>query len=170
MRKCFWAVAELLCLFAIRSDRQDSHIHHCHLPPDSVALSLPPPLPASSSEIAHFYQQLDISIISFIILRAFLLLSPSHSIFLSSSASASLAFQLIVYLCVFHPHLAQPRSDCTVFTCAIMSRGFIVFPTSAFLFIAARGRDFLGFSFLGDHVLKLIKFLFVAWLKKKRNH
>lgn len=40
MRKCFWAVAELLCLFAIRSDRQLSHIHHCHLPPDSLLLLL----------------------------------------------------------------------------------------------------------------------------------
>lgn len=48
MRKCFWAAAELLCLFAIRSDRQHSHIHHCHLPLDfplspSLSSSLPIP-------------------------------------------------------------------------------------------------------------------------------
>lgn len=52
-RRCFWAVAELLCLFAIRSDIHQSHIHHCHLPPDSVSL-LPSPLSSLSSSHCRF--------------------------------------------------------------------------------------------------------------------
>lgn len=74
MRKCSWAVAQLLRLFAIRSDRQQSHIHHCHLPLDfhlshsptffflSLSLSLYPLSNLAlllfflliSSEITHF--------------------------------------------------------------------------------------------------------------------
>lgn len=70
MRKCFWATAELLRLFAIRSDRQRSHIHHCHLPLDfplsllnsphpSLLCFLPPPSAVfffTTIEIAHFFK------------------------------------------------------------------------------------------------------------------
>lgn len=56
MRRCFWATVEILCLFAIRSDRQHSHIHHYHLPLDTLSTfpfplfylsSCSPSLPAS---------------------------------------------------------------------------------------------------------------------------
>lgn len=81
MRKCFWAVVELLRLFAIRSDRQHSHIHHCHLPLDfspsfflSPLFHHSPPLLCFSQHQwnSTFCQELDISIISLVILKTFL--------------------------------------------------------------------------------------------------
>lgn len=129
MRKCFWAAAELLSLFAIRSDRQHSHIHHCHLPLDSLFSPHPSFLSIllsssslcfsffpSSSEIAHFVrvrylnylpcytEDIPLCFINSLSLS----LSPAPPLF--SSSSASLHFHFLIYLCVFHPHLGCPNS------------------------------------------------------------
>lgn len=128
------------CLFAIRSDRQHSHIHHCHLPLDfplssflffhhpSLLSLLPhthptiPPSPPFFCFPQHqwnstFCQELDISIISLVILSTFLFASPAHSIFLSpvlpffsTSVHLLLTFPFLIYLWIYRHHLGCPHS------------------------------------------------------------
>lgn len=123
MRKCFWAAAELLCLFAIRSDRH-SHIHHCHIPLDSLSSSLPiplfflssppPPPPASVFFPAPVKQHIlsGVGYLNYllrntedIVLCFINLLSLSLS-----NAPPSLKFPFLLYLCIFHPYHGYPHS------------------------------------------------------------
>lgn len=64
-----------------------------------------------------FCQELDISIISLVILSTFLFASPAHSVFLSpvlpffsASVHLLLTFPFLIYLWIYRPHLSCPHS------------------------------------------------------------
>ena len=63
-----------------------------------------------------FCQELDISIISLVILRTFLFVSPTHSRCLLPPPLPLLLlllhFPILIYLCLFRPHLGWPHSVC----------------------------------------------------------